>query len=289
MRAFARVIGFPDSFHLYQDQSESAAALASSTFPVTFALTFSIALLACGINIISSPTSPITQIILRAVPTYQVPELSLFSKLCMLGTTKSLAQLITRHTQTHATEITRVLITHGVTSTESLSQVCSTTDFISSSAPHLQHGILLIASHARNSQPTSSDHSPHNIHLPNHLISTFYNYSQSQQNRFLKYISPLLTPPHPLTQGIPRAYFQITHQHEPLMQIPQLSVLHLSICLAAIQDTAAKIILYLIPPFVPIELLHRTICIIFLKNTSPQCFNTTHTSRITTRTLLGRF
>ena len=127
------------------------------------------------------------------------------------------------------------------------------------------------------------------------LASTFPSISDQfstvspQQTRFLKYISPLLSPLHPLTQGIPRAYLQIIPQHELTAPNEQHSILNIALCLAAIQDTAAKITLYLIPPFVPIEILHRTICIILLKNTSPRSFSTAHTARITTRSLLGRF
>ena len=288
-RAFARATGFPDSFQLYQDQSESVAALAHSTSPITVALTLSIALLLVGINLLSSPTSPITQIILHAIPTHIVPELSLLSQLCIIGTTKSLAQLLIRSTQSTAIEAALILITHGITSTGTLSQTCSLPGFLSSLPSHLQHHIRLVASQANNLHPIPCNYSPPNIHLPDHLRSVLHNLPQAQQTGFLRYISPLLSPLHPLTQGIPRAYFQIIHQHEPTTTNQQHSILHISLCLAAIQDTAARIIPYLIPPFVPIEILHRTICIMLLKNFSPRCFSTAHTACITTRSFLGRF
>ena len=115
-RAFARVSGFPDTFQLYHDPSESVAALARSTSPVTAALTISTALLLIGINLFSSPTSPALQIILQAIPNQIVPDISLRCQLHMIGTTRALAQLILRSTQSLAREIALAFVTHGITS-----------------------------------------------------------------------------------------------------------------------------------------------------------------------------
>ena len=50
--------------------------------------------------------------------------------------------------------------------------------------------------------------------------------------------------------------------------------------IAAIQDAAAKIILFLIPPFTSIEVLHRSLCIALLQNTAPRAFLTARTACI---------
>ena len=289
IRAFARATGFPDSHHLYQDQSDSAAALASSSSPVTVALTLAIVLHHFGISITSPPFSPIAQIIMRAIPTQQVPEISILSKLGVLGTTSDLAQLLVEHAQPNAIEAALALVTQGITSTGSLSQAASTRDFISTIASHLQQGIQLTLSHINGSSVTPNHGAHTGGRLPDHFIPTFRRLTQKQQTHFLNYISPLLTPLHPLTHNITRAYAQIVHQYQSGISTGPFSTLHLAITISVIQDTAAKIILYIIPPFRPIEILHRTICIFLLKNTSPSCFSADDTSRTVTRSLLGRF
>ena len=286
MRAFARAIGFPDSFRLYHNSAESAAALSTSTSPVSFALSLSIALLHCGINIIISPLSPVTQIILQAIPLRAPSLLSPLSKLLIIGVTESLAQLIIHHAPAQAAEITHAFATRGVTCTDSLAILSSSINSLNTFKPHLQAPIRIILDALTISQVATT--SSHHNHLPLHLKSTWRNLSSPQRAHFEKYISPLLAPLHALTQNISQAYLQLIKQS--LQQhTHQLTMLQLSIGISAIQDSAAKIIIFLIPPFHPLELLHRTLCITLLKNLSPQCFTSTHTSTITSRTLLGRF
>ena len=290
--AFARVAGFPDSFQLYHDPSDAIDALAHSTSPVTAALTISIALLLIGINLFSSPTSPLLQIILQAIPDQTVPDISLRCQLHIIGTAEELAQLILRSTESLAIEIALTFAVHGITSLNTLVHQGSQPGFNLTIPSHLQHHIHLILSQANTSPSISTSPDNHyipNIHLPAHLRQTLLALRQPQQTLFLQYISPLLSPLHSLLQNIPHAYLNTISLHLHTALDEQTSILTTALNIAAIQDTAARIILFLIPPFVPIEILHRSLCVALLKNTSPGSFRTVHTSCIITRSLLGRF
>ena len=105
----------------------------------------------------------------------------------------------------------------------------------------------------------------------------------------MQYISPLLSPLHALLEDLPQAYQAAIALHRDTTQREQVSALITALNIAAIQDTAGKIILFLIPPFAPIEILHRSLCIILLRNISPCSFRTIRTARIVSRSLLGRF
>ena len=225
---------------------------------------------------------------MRAIPTQQVPEISTLSKLRIIGTTSEMAQLLIEHAQHNAIETALALVTQGITSTGALSQAAHTCDLIPTIARHLQSSLQAVLCRVGNSSVTPNHSAGTSDRLPDH-IPTLRSLTTERQTLFLNYISPLLTPLHPLTHNITTAYAQIIHYHQFNTPTGRLYTLHLAITLAAIQDTAAKIILYLIPPFRPIEILHRTICIILLRNNSPSCFSKDHISRIVSRSLLGRF
>ena len=105
----------------------------------------------------------------------------------------------------------------------------------------------------------------------------------------MQYISPLLSPLHALQVGIPQAYSAVTLLHRNSGGHEGEQLLMLALNIAAIQDSAAEIILFLIPPFTPIELLHRTICIALLQNIATRAFLTSRTACIVSRSFLGRF
>ena len=105
----------------------------------------------------------------------------------------------------------------------------------------------------------------------------------------MQYISPLLSPLHALLENLPQAYRAAITLHRDTAQTEQPSALITALTIAAIQDSAGKIILFLIPPFTSIEILHRTLCIILLKATSTSSFLSTRAARIVSRSLLGRF
>ena len=154
---------------------------------------------------------------------------------------------------------------------------------------HHIHFILSQASTSLSISTSPDNHPTPNTLLPAHLKQTLLALRQPQQTLFLQYISPLLSPLHSLLQNIPHAYLNTISLHKHTALEEHTSILTTALNIAAIQDTAARIILFLIPPFVPIEILHRSLCIALLKNTSPGSFCTVHTSCIITRSLLGRF
>ena len=109
------------------------------------------------------------------------------------------------------------------------------------------------------------------------------------KKQFLQYISPLLSPPHALPAGIPHAYRSAILLSQ--RKGSGIFVFTLAINIAAIQNSAAEIVLCLIPTIssIPIELLHRTVCVALLRHTEPDAFETPSTSCIVSRSLLSRF
>ena len=105
----------------------------------------------------------------------------------------------------------------------------------------------------------------------------------------MHYLSPLLSPLHALLENIPQAYQTAIALHRDATQHREEFTLITALNIAATQDSAAKIILFIIPPFAPIEILHRSLCIALLQNTAPRSFLTVHTARTVSRSLLGRF
>ena len=105
----------------------------------------------------------------------------------------------------------------------------------------------------------------------------------------MQYISPLLSPLHALQEDVPRAYSAAASLHRSGGEHGGDQLLMIALNIAAIQDAAAKNILFLIPPFTSIEILHRSLCIALLQNTASRAFLTTRTACIVTRSLLGRF
>ena len=105
----------------------------------------------------------------------------------------------------------------------------------------------------------------------------------------MQYISPLLSPLHALLEDLPQAYHAAITLLTDTTQTEQPSALITALKIAAIQDSAGKIILFLIPPFTSIEILHGTVCIILLQCASPSSFRTTRAARIVSRSVLGRF
>ena len=105
----------------------------------------------------------------------------------------------------------------------------------------------------------------------------------------MHHISPLLSPLHALLEDVPQAYNAAISLHRNTSQQKEESILITALNIAAVQDTFAKIILFLIPPLIPIEILHRSLCIALLQNTAPRAFLTVRTARTVSRSLLGRF
>ena len=105
----------------------------------------------------------------------------------------------------------------------------------------------------------------------------------------MQYISPLLSPLHALQEDIPQAYSAAVSLHRSGGEHGGDQLLMIALNIAAIQNSAAKNILFLIPPFTSIEVLHRSICIALLQNTASRAFFTTRTTCIVSRSLLGRF
>ncbi len=105
----------------------------------------------------------------------------------------------------------------------------------------------------------------------------------------MQYISPLLSPLHALQEDVPRAYYAAVSLHQGSGQQEGGEILMIALNISAIQDVAAKISLFLIPPFTSIEVLHHSLCIALLQNTAPRVFLTARTVCMFTRSLLGRF
>ena len=291
-RAFARATGFPDSLHLYHNPSEATASLAHSTSPVTAAITIATAFLLIGINLFSSPTSPVLQVIMRAIPNQTVPDISLHNQLRIIGTSHELAQLILHTTHSQAAEIALTFVRQGITSLDTLAQKVAHLQRHLLTYPQLQDHISTILHRANiplwynaadNNQLRQSKL------LPTHLHQTFLTLNHSQQSQFMHYISPLLSPLHALLEDVPQAYHAAISLHRNTSQQKEESILITALNIAAVQDTAAKIILFLIPPLIPIEILHRSLCIALLQNTAPRAFLTVRTARTVSRSLLGRF
>ena len=144
--------------------------------------------------------------------------------------------------------------------------------------------------------PTTHTASPSILSHTLQPTSTFQPISDTPFSLFIKHNGPSfyntshLSFPH--FTHYHKAFHRLTFAlffHQSNAHHEHTSILTTALNIAVIQDTAAKIILFLMPPFVPIEILHRSICMSLLKNTSPSSFRTAHTSRNITRSLLGRF
>ena len=127
------------------------------------------------------------------------------------------------------------------------------------------------------------------ISLPTHLYRTFHTLSDADKARFMQYISPLLSPPHALPAGVPQAYQSAILLSRNRNRNGGVQLLTLAVDIVAIQNSAAVVILYFIPPLTPIELLHRTICIALLRHVALDAFVTSSTACKISRSFLGRF
>ena len=291
-RAFARAIGFPDSFHLYHHTAEAITSLAHSTSPVTAGLAISAAFLLIGINLFTSPISPLLQVILRAAPHLIVPTIPPRCQLQIIGTTHELTRLILHSTQTHAAEIAFFLVKQGITSLHTL--IKNRTQLHTHTASHIHlreplKSILQQAEPLHNSNLSPTHHPTPNYIIPTHIQPTFLRLSHAQQSQFIRYISPLLSPLHALLENLPHAYHAAINLLRDTPQAEAPSALFTALNIAAIQDSAGKIILFLTPPFTSIEILDRTLCIMLLQATSTSSFRSTRAARIASRSLLGRF
>ena len=154
-----------------------------------------------------------------------------------------------------AVEISLALSRQGLTSAQTLAKKAVNLSRLPHTSHQLQAHINAIIRQldiTRLHEPADSIKCKHCRSLPTHLHKPFLTLNHSQQSQFMQYISPLLSPLHALQEDVPRAYYAAVSLHQSSGQQEGDEILMIALSIAAIQDAAAKIILFLIPPLTSI-------------------------------------